>query len=139
MRQLTYLAVLAGCFVGTLPLELWLGTRVYARWRRLLAALAPGLVLGVTWDEYAVRRGHWHFDQRYLVGVRLAGLPIEEVLFFLVIPSCAILTLEAIRRRRPDWRIGDEPVPTADPARGVRRSVGVSQDDGAANPDGPAR
>jgi lycopene cyclase domain-containing protein len=115
MRQLSYLAVLAGCFLGTLPLELFLGTRVYARWRRLLAALVPGLLLGVSWDEYAVRHGHWHFDQRYLVGLRLAGLPIEEVLFFLVIPICAILTLEAVRRRRPDWRLGDEPA--NEPAR----------------------
>ena len=29
-------------------------------------------------------------------------------LFFLVIPTCAILTLEAVRVRRPQWRIGDE-------------------------------
>ena len=108
MRQLTYLALLAGCLLGTLPLELVLRTRVYARWRRLLAALTPGLLLGVAWDEYAVRHGHWHFDRRYLVGLRLAGLPIEEVLFFLVIPTCAVLTLEAVRRRRPQWRIGDE-------------------------------
>ncbi len=109
MRNLTYLAVLAGCLLGTLPLELVLRARVYARWRRLLAALAPGLVLGVAWDEYAVRHRQWHFDQRYLVGLRLAGLPLEEVLFFVVVPTCAILTLEAVRRRRPAWPIGDEP------------------------------
>lgn len=109
MRQLTYLAVLAGCLLGTLPLELALRVRVYTRWRRLLAALAPGLVFGVAWDLYAVRHGQWHFDHRYLVGLDLAGLPLEEVLFFLVIPICAILTLEAVARRRPGWLIGDEP------------------------------
>lgn len=117
MRQLTYLAVLAGCLLGTLPLELALRVRVYARWPRLLAALAPGLVLGVAWDEYAVRHGHWHFDHRYLTGLNLAGLPVEEVLFFVVIPTCAVLTLEAVRRRRPGWLIGDEPA--ADPDHGT--------------------
>ncbi|MEO7262135.1 MAG: lycopene cyclase domain-containing protein [Jatrophihabitantaceae bacterium] len=115
MRQLSYLAVLAGCLLGTLPLELVLRVRVYTRWRRLLAALAPGLVLGVAWDLYAVRRGHWHFDHRYLTGLELAGLPVEEVLFFVVIPICAILTLEAVGRRRPGWLIGDEP---AEPVTG---------------------
>jgi hypothetical protein len=35
-------------------------------------------------------------------------LPLEELLFFVVIPTCAILTLEAVRRRRPQWTIGDE-------------------------------
>jgi lycopene cyclase domain-containing protein len=109
MRQLTYLALLAGCLLGTLPLELVLRVRVYARWRRLLGTLVPGLVLGVAWDLYAVRRGHWHFDHRYLTGLELAGLPVEEVLFFVVIPICAILTLEAVARRRPGWPIGDEP------------------------------
>lgn len=109
MRQLTYLAVLAGCLLGTLPLELALRVRVYARWRRLALALAPGLALGVAWDSYAVRHGHWHFDHRYLLGLNLAGLPVEEVLFFVVIPICAVLTLEAVRRRRPGWLIGDEP------------------------------
>ncbi|MDQ1742198.1 MAG: hypothetical protein QOE23_537 [Pseudonocardiales bacterium] len=116
MRRLSYLAVLAACLLGTLPLELLLRVRVYARWRRLLVALAPGLVLGVAWDEYAVRHGHWHFDHRYLTGLELAGLPVEEVLFFVVIPICAVLTLEAVARRRPGWLIGDEPPDPADPA-----------------------
>ncbi len=115
MRHLTYLALLAGCLLGTLPLELLLGVRVYARWRRLVIALLPGLVLGVAWDLYAIHHGHWHFDRRYLVGLDLAGLPLEEVLFFVVIPSCAVLTLEAVRRRRPGWSIGDEAAGPLDP------------------------
>ena len=41
MRHLSYLAVLAFCLVGTLPLELWLGVRVYRQWRRLLLTLLP--------------------------------------------------------------------------------------------------
>jgi lycopene cyclase domain-containing protein len=120
VRQLTYLGLLAGCLLGTLPLELLLGVRVYARWRRLVAALVPGLVLGVAWDFYAVGAGHWHFDRRYLVGLDLAGLPLEEVLFFVVIPSCAILTLEAVGRRRPGWLIGDEACEPADPDHPAR-------------------
>jgi lycopene cyclase domain-containing protein len=108
MDGLSYLALLAGCLLATAPLEFLLRTRVYARWRRLLIAIAPGLLLGVSWDRYAVAHRQWSFDRRYLSGLRLAGLPIEEVLFFVVIPVCAVLTLEAVRRRRPGWLIGDE-------------------------------
>jgi lycopene cyclase domain-containing protein len=108
MRSLSYLGLLAGCLLGTAPLELLLHTRVYARWRRLLPALLPGFVLGVGWDLYAIHRHQWSFDRRYLVGISVAGLPLEEALFFVVIPLCAVLTLEAVRRRRPDWTIGDE-------------------------------
>lgn len=111
MRHLTYLALLAGCLLGTALLELLLHTGVYRRWRRLLVALLPGLILGVSWDRYAVSRHQWRFDRRYLTGWQLLGLPVEEVLFFLVIPICAVLTLEAVRQTRPAWRVGDEPRP----------------------------
>ncbi len=61
------------------------------------------------WDVAAIHARWWHYDPRYLVGVTLPGrLPLEELLFFLVIPTCAVLTLEAVRARRPDWLIGDE-------------------------------
>jgi hypothetical protein len=44
--------------------------------------------------------------------VRLpGGIPLEEVLFFVVVPICAILTLEAVRARRRAWPVGDEPQP----------------------------
>jgi lycopene cyclase domain-containing protein len=109
MSHLSYLAILLSCLLGVLPLELLLHTGVLRRWRRLVLALAPGLLLGVGWDLYAVHAGQWRFARRYVLPARVAGLPIEEILFFVVIPICAVLTLEAVRRRRPQWRIGDEP------------------------------
>jgi lycopene cyclase domain-containing protein len=109
VRHLGYLAVLAGCLLGTAPLEFFLRTRVYARWRRLLATLVPVLAVFVSWDLYAVSRHQWTFDARSVTGIRLpGGLPIEEVLFFVVVPICAVLTLEAVRARRPGWMLGDE-------------------------------
>lgn len=101
-----YPTVLAGCLLATLPLEVVLRTRVYARPVRLLASLAPVLAVFLTWDALAVHAGHWHY--RHLLGLRLGDLPIEEVAFFVVVPTCAVLTLEAVRRRRPAWTIGDE-------------------------------
>lgn len=116
MRHAVYLAILAGCILGTLPLELVLHTRVYARWRRLLGALTPGVVAFGAWDLLAIAQHTWRYDGRYLVGIDLPGrLPVEEFLFFLVIPTCAVLTLEAVRARRPQWLIGDEPVREAEP------------------------
>jgi lycopene cyclase domain-containing protein len=104
-----YLLILAACVVGTLPLEFVLRTRVYARWPRLLGALVPVVIVFGLWDIAAIHARWWHYDGRYLVGVTLPGrLPLEELLFFLVIPTCAVLTLEAVRARRPTWLIGDE-------------------------------
>jgi lycopene cyclase domain-containing protein len=97
--HLTYLALLVGCLVVTAPLELILRVRVYARWRRLLLAIAPEFVVFVAWVLYAIDQGHWQYDTGQTIGVRLlGGIPVEEMLFFLVVPLCAVLALEAVRK-----------------------------------------
>jgi lycopene cyclase domain-containing protein len=99
MGQLTYLALLAGCLVVTAPLELLLRVRVYSRWRRLLVAVAPEFAVFVVWVLYAIAQGHWHYSDALTLGVRLpGGIPVEEVLFFLVVPLCSVLALEAVRK-----------------------------------------
>ena len=105
--QLVYLAVLAGCVLGTLPLEIVLRTRVYGRPLRLLLTLLPVLVVFVVWDVLAIRAGHWTYDPAQTTGIVLGDLPLEELAFFLVIPVCAVLTLEAVRAVK-GWRVGDE-------------------------------
>lgn len=101
MRHLAYVGMLAFCLLGTLPLEVWLGVRVYRQWRRLLLTLLPVVAAFLAWDLYAIASGHWNFDPAQLVGVTLpGGLPVEELLFFLVVPTCALLAFEAVRRVR---------------------------------------
>jgi lycopene cyclase domain-containing protein len=104
VRQLTYLAVLAACLVGTLPLEFALGARVYRQWRRLLLTVVPVAITFTIWDIAAIHYKWWTFDPRYVTGISF-GLPLEELLFFIVVPICAVLTLEGVRRVRPDWRL----------------------------------
>ena len=109
MGRLSYVAVLAFVVVGSAWLEVVLRTRVLARWRRLLLTCLPVLLLFFAWDAYAIAHAHWHFDQGRILGVYLpAAVPLDEVLFFLVIPLAAILTLEAVRSVNPHWPVGDE-------------------------------
>ncbi len=116
MGQLTYLALLAGCLVVTAPLELLLRVRVYARWRRLLVAVAPEFAVFVVWVLYAIAQGHWDYSDRLTLGVRLpGGIPVEEGGFFLVVPVCAVLALEAVRKVT-GWDAG-YPAAEAEPVR----------------------
>jgi len=99
MGHLTYLALLVGCLVVTAPLELVLRVRVYARWRQLLLAVLPVFVVFVAWVLYAIDQGHWDYSAALTLDVRLpGGIPLEEVLFFVVVPVCAVLALEAVRK-----------------------------------------
>jgi lycopene cyclase domain-containing protein len=104
LSHFAYLLILAACLLGTLPLELVLGVRVYAQWQRLVGTLLPVVIVFAAWDLYAIDRGIWGYDSHYLVGITLPGrLPLEELLFFVVIPICAVLTYEAVLVRRPAW------------------------------------
>jgi lycopene cyclase domain-containing protein len=93
-----YLLLLASCVAVTLPLEVVGGARVYRRPRALLATLAPVVAVFGGWDLIAVHRGQWWYNARYILGPRLAGLPVEEWLFFLVVPVCALLCYEVLGR-----------------------------------------
>lgn len=102
----TYLGILAACVLGTLPLEFLLHARVYARWPRLVLTLVPVVVAFGAWDIAEIHARAWSYDPRYIVGVDLPGrLPLEELLFFIVIPSCALLTFEAVQAVRPQWAV----------------------------------
>jgi lycopene cyclase domain-containing protein len=108
MRHLAYLLVLAGCLAAALWLEPVLEVHVLRRWRRLLLTLLPVMAVFVLWDLFAIAAGHWRFDPHQTTGIVLpGGLPLDEVLFFVVVPVCAILGFEAVRAvlRRP---AGDE-------------------------------
>ena len=109
MSQLLYLSLLVGCLVVTLPLELVIGARVYRRPRALATAVLPVAAIFVVWDSLATRAGWWSFDARWVLDLpHPLGLPLEEWAFFLVVPICAVLTFEAVRRLRPTWfRTGD--------------------------------
>ncbi|HEX5595349.1 MAG TPA: lycopene cyclase domain-containing protein [Micromonosporaceae bacterium] len=108
MSRFFYLAVLAGCLAAALWLEPVFRVNVLRRWRRLSLTLLAVVVAFVAWDVAAIAAGHWTFDPAQTTGVLLPGrLPLEELLFFIVVPVCVVLGFEAVRvvlRRRA----GDE-------------------------------
>ncbi|POX87063.1 lycopene cyclase domain-containing protein [Mycobacterium kansasii] len=91
-----YLLVLAACLAITAPLEFF-GNGVYRQPLRLLRAVLPVAAVFLIWDEVAVAGGIWTYDARYISGVAVPfRVPVEEVLFFVVIPICALLTYNAV-------------------------------------------
>jgi lycopene cyclase domain-containing protein len=99
MDRFQYLLVMGLCVLATLPLELVFGARVYRRPRRLLATLACVAPVFFIWDLVAVARDHWTFSPEYTTGWTVPGdVPVEEVVFFVVIPICALLTRGAVQQ-----------------------------------------
>lgn len=99
-RHWSYVAMLAFCLVGTLPLVAVYRLRVLRQVRRLAltVVIAGSPFLG--WDLWATRAGQWRFDSAQTLPPRIGGLPLEEVAFFVVIPLASVITYEAVRTLR---------------------------------------
>ena len=99
MDRYQYLLLMSACVAVTLPLELVLGARVYRRPTLLVLALVPVVVAFSVWDVVGIWRGHWSYNPLYVTGVQLPlRMPLEELVFFLVVPFCGLLTYEAVGR-----------------------------------------
>lgn len=105
MERFEYLTLLALCLLVTLPLELLLGVRVYRQPRRLALSLAGVCAIFVTWDLVGASLGHWDYVSDRISGWSWWGLPLEEYLFFVVIPLCGILAYEAVSETLPSVRV----------------------------------
>ncbi|MEM6109733.1 lycopene cyclase domain-containing protein [Mycobacterium sp. 050272] len=91
-----YLIVLGLCLAITAPLELF-RPGVYRQPLRLLRAVLPVAVVFLVWDAVAIAAGVWTYNTAYLSGLHIPfRIPVEELLFFVVIPLCALLTYNAV-------------------------------------------
>lgn len=96
MDRWQYLLVLAACLAITAPLEPF-GRGVYRRPWRVARAVLPVAAVFVLWDELAVAAHVWTYNPAYIIGRYVPfRVPIEEVLFFVVVPLCALLTYTAV-------------------------------------------
>lgn len=64
----------------------------YKTWKFLsIAILVPGLLF-IAWDEIFTRLNIWGFNSKYVTGIYLGSLPLEEILFFICIPYACVFT-----------------------------------------------
>lgn len=54
------------------------------------------MFLFIPWDVWFTAEGVWWFNHKYTLGIDLWGLPIEEWLFFIIIPTACIFIYESL-------------------------------------------
>lgn len=87
---------MAACLAVTAPLEPR-GDPVYRKPFRLVRVVFPVAAVFLAWDAIAIANGVWSFNARYVTGVQIPfGIPLEELVFFLVIPVCSVLTYACV-------------------------------------------
>jgi lycopene cyclase domain-containing protein len=105
VEKFGYMAMIAFTVVGSFWLEIIFKVGVLRRWKRALKSILPVSALFIAWDAYAIAQGHWFFDRDQILGIfGPFGIPLEEYLFFVVVPLAALLTIEAVTTVKPHWK-----------------------------------
>tara|TARA_B100001741_G_scaffold164671_1_gene136082 strand:- start:64 stop:750 length:687 start_codon:yes stop_codon:yes gene_type:complete len=64
----------------------------------VIISLIFSSVFFIIWDIYFTYLGVWGFNKEYNSGYMIINLPVEEVLFFFVIPFCCLFTYYVFKK-----------------------------------------
>jgi len=103
-----YLIILIFSLVGPLALSFEKNLRLYRRWKYLIPAILITMLIFVTWDIIFTHQGHWFFNPMYNSGIYINKLPLEEYLFFLVIPYACAFSFYAVQFHFPKFKLNEQ-------------------------------
>jgi len=93
----TYFLILCASLVGPLFLSFDKKVLFYKKWKYLFPAMILPALFYIIWDVFFTAKHVWSFNENYVTGIKVINLPIEEVLFFFVVPYCCVFIYECIR------------------------------------------
>lgn len=94
--------VILGSISGPFFLSFDKKVAFYKRWKYLFPSIITIAILFLLWDEYFTLNKIWGFTPQYLTGIYLGHLPLEEVLFFLVVPYACFFIYEVLKSYFPN-------------------------------------
>jgi len=96
--KIEYLIINILILLGPLSLSFEKGVHYYRQWKSAFTAISIVAIPYIIWDLLVCSR-HWWFNPEYTLDLRLAGLPIEEWMFFISVPFAVLFIWEIFSRR----------------------------------------
>ena len=97
MNHFSYLLVIAFIALCALGVNFGFRLKLGKYWRELLQTEIAILAIYLTWDTWAIAHKNWFFDTHQIINVDvLPKVPLEELLFFVVVPLTVILSYQAL-------------------------------------------
>lgn len=100
-----YLWVILGTVSGPFFLSFDKKVHFYTYWKALFPAILIVAFAFISWDQLFTQAGIWGFNRTYLTGIFLGDLPLEEVLFFLVVPYACVFIYEVLKAYFPKVKV----------------------------------
>ncbi len=105
MENWTYALLLIGSISIPLIRSFESRVRFYEKFTALFAGIFVMMLVFIPWDIIFTAHRIWWFNHDYVLGFYIAGLPIEEWLFFVVIPYCVMFSYEVLRYFLPKFHL----------------------------------
>jgi lycopene cyclase domain-containing protein len=104
----TYLLI--NFFTIIFPVALSFDKRVqfHKNWKFIWPGMAITGIVFLFWDVLFTVKGVWSFNGRYITGITILKLPVEEILFFLTVPFACIFIYACLNfyiKREIDMRL----------------------------------
>lgn len=98
----TYFLILAVSIFGPLILSFDKKVAFFSKRKAIfISMILPGIFY-LIWDMIFTDLGVWSFNPRFITGLKGYNLPIEEILFFVVVPYCCTFIYECVRCYLPN-------------------------------------
>lgn len=96
MSNLLYSALLL--FSIAVPLFRSFESKIYfiGKFKQIILAILTVLLIFIPWDIWFTSADVWGFNEKYILNVKLYRLPLEEILFFVIIPFSCLFIYEVI-------------------------------------------
>ncbi len=95
-RNFTYLLLMLATIAVPLALSFEKEVRFYTKVKFLFPAILFSGAIFILWDLRFEELGIWSFNPRYITGIYILNLPVEEWLFFFVIPYTSVFVYEVL-------------------------------------------
>lgn len=97
MQNWTYALLLAASIIIPLLWSFEDKIRFVRKWPAVLAGVLVMMLVYIPWDIIFTQKGIWSFNHKYVTGLYIWDLPVEEWLFFVVIPFCLMFVYEVLK------------------------------------------
>jgi len=93
----TYFLILGASLAYPLAQSFEKRVFMYRKMKYIFPGIIATGIIFIIWDYFFTSKGVWGFNHSYTRELYIAGLPVEEWLFFLVIPYCVFFVHEVLR------------------------------------------
>lgn len=105
-KQFTYLFLIVFTIIGPIALSFDKKVAFYKNYKLFLKSAGITSLFYILWDILFTKYNIWKFNDSFILKYKFLELPLEEYLFFLVVPYASLFIYECIKIYFPNLKTG---------------------------------